>query len=106
MNRLNLLNLRAVDKGITELLIRRGIDDISKIIFLILYEKNPIHCDPSLELSRRKGPQCMVLQTNKENYPCYPFLSGLLDNLMTFWTNFTLYLLKTYKILKLIVDTL
>ena len=62
----------------TELHIRVGIEDNSRIIFLFL-NKN-IYCDPSLEPSRQdssnEGLQSIFLWRSKENYPCYPSLSG------------------------------
>ena len=56
---------------VSDFQIRGDVDDNSKIIFLFLQEN--IHCDPSLEPSRRDGSneesQCMFVWSNKENYP-------------------------------------
>ena len=55
----------------SELQIRGGIKDNSKMIFLISRQKH--YCDPSLELSRQEGcndgSQNMFLWTNMANYP-------------------------------------
>ena len=69
---------------LSELQLRGGIEDNSKIFFL--FQKENICCDPSLQPSHLDGfnerSQNMFLWRNMENYqkknPCYPFLSGTL----------------------------
>ena len=50
-----------------------GIEDNSKIIFLISQRKHKVCCDPSLEPSQRDnsndGSQNMFLWKNMDNYP-------------------------------------
>ena len=67
----------------SELQITEGIEDNSKIIFLISQQN--ICCDPSLELCRgdssNDGSQNMFLWRNVANYPSIipvPLLSGVL----------------------------
>ena len=78
-----------IESNRTELQLRGGIEDNSKIKFLLLSEN--ICCDPSLEPSQRDvsndGSQNMFygeIWLIIPNYPSYPFLSGAVTEAVHF----------------------
>ena len=80
--------LKSCRKCFTELQIRGGNDDNSKIFFLISQQN--IHCDPSLESSRRdgfyEGSQSIFMEKLRNIIPklsSYLFLSGTMASHVT-----------------------